>query len=477
MILLTVQLINYSRGRANFPPSLIVAEVPLGGISRQDAAQRLLEVYTQPVSLHYQDALIHMDPSAVDFELDLESMIAAADLERTESSFWGGFWDYLWGNRSAPSSVPLDASYSEEALDTYLSTELAARYDKPPTPAQPVAGSTRFDDGEPGTTINNAAAIPLIESALFSPGNREVVLPLRQSAAPRPNYANLQVQLRQIMDVAGFDGLAAIYLYDLGRNEELHFVYQLGEELPTEPDVTFTAASVIKIPIMLSVFARLDEVPSEHTLNLLNEMIVQSFNEPADQLMEENIDPTQAPLLVTEDLRNLGLENTFLAGQFYLGAPLLASIETPAQERVDVFTDPDAYNQTTPMDMGTLLVDLYQCSESGGGAIAVAFDGRVTQDECRRIIDLLTRNQLGILLEAGIPEGTRIAHKHGWVTNPTTQVINSMGDAGIVYTPNGDYVAVIFLYQPVQLIWDPISEMFGDLSEAIYNYFTLPGQS
>jgi hypothetical protein len=49
-----------------------------------------------------------------------------------------------------------------------------------------------------------------------------------------------------------------------------------------------------------------------------------------------------------------------------------------------------------------------------------------------------------------------------------------MGDVGIVFTPIGDYVVAIFLYHPVQLIYDPISTMFSDLAEAIYNYYTLP---
>jgi hypothetical protein len=125
--------------------------------------------------------------------------------------------------------------------------------------------------------------------------------------------------------------------------------------------------------------------------------------------------------------------------------------------------------------MGMLLVDIYDCAQTGGGALVAVFGEDITQNECREIINLLSLNQLGILLEAGAPEGTRIAHKHGWVTNPNTGVINSMGDAGIIFTSNGDYVAAIFLYQPVQLIWEPVSGMFGDLSEAIYNYFTLPG--
>ncbi|MEX1071771.1 MAG: serine hydrolase [Anaerolineales bacterium] len=474
VVLVTFQLIVYSRNRANFPAGLVVAEVPVGGISRQEAAERLLEVYALPVELRYGESIIHMDPARVEFNLNLEAMIAAADLQRTGSSFWGGFWDYLWGYVSNPQEVPLDATYSEELLRTYLRDEIASRYDKPPTPAQPVAGTTQFEAGDPGTTVNIEDALGDIEAALFSLTQRSVDLPLQESGAARPNLENLQIQLQQIMDVAAYDGLADIYFLDLASGQELHFIYQLGSNLPTEPDISFTAASIIKIPILVSVYQRLDEEPSESTQALLTEMIIQSFNEPADLLMEGVIDPDRAPLLITEDMQRLGLENTFLAGQFYIGAPLLADIQTPARLRADVDTDPDPYNQTTPSDMGMLLADIYQCAETGGGALVAVLGDDITQAECQDMINLLSANRIAVLLEGGAPEGTRIAHKHGWTTNPTTGVINTMGDSGIVFTPSGDYVVSIFLFQPVQLIFDPAQEMFANLAEAIYNYYTLP---
>jgi len=474
LILVILQLIVYSRNRANFPASLVIANVPVGGISRQTAAERLLEVYGLPVELHYGESIIHMDPAQVEFNLNLEGMIAAADLQRTGSSFWGGFWNYLWGGTASPQAVPLDATYSEERLRTYLRDEIAARYDKPPTAAQPIAGTTQFSPGEPGTVLSVDQAVQDIEAALFSPSQRSVTLSLEESTGARPNFANLQVQLQQIIDVSGFDGLADIYFQDLANGQELHFIYQLGSNLPTDPDVSFTAASTIKIPILISLFSRLDEQPNDATRELLNEMIVQSFNEPADLLMEGIIDSDRAPLAITDDLRKLGIENTFLAGQFYSGAPLLANIQTPSRERTDVFTDPDVYNIATPSDLGTLLSDLYQCADSGGGALVAVFQADITQAECQDMINLLSLNKIGVLLEAGVPEGTRVAHKHGWVTNFTTGVINTMGDAGLVFTPTGDYVLVIFLYQPVQLIYDPAAELFAQLGEAIYNYYTLP---
>lgn len=477
VILITLQLIVYSRNRANFPAGLVIAGVPVGGISRQEAAERLLEVYSLPVELQYEGALIHLDPARVEFQLNLEGMIAAGDLQRTGSSFWGGFWSYLWGSVSQPVEIPMDATFSEELLRRYLQDEVAARYDKPPSPAQPIAGTTQFELGAPGTIVNVDAAVTGIERALFSPTDRTVNLSLQQSRAARPNLQNLQVQLQQIMDVAAYDGLADVYFQDLETGQELHFIYQLGSNLPTEPDVTFTAASIIKVPILVSIYARLDQQPDETTQNLLNQMILQSFNEPSDLLMENIVHPDNGPILVTDDMHAIGLENTFLAGQFYNGAPLLRSYTTPASTRTDIYAPedlPDPYNQTTPTDAGMLLADLYQCAETSGGALRAVFADRITQAECQDMINLLSNNRIGVLLEAGPPEGTRIAHKHGWVTNPNTGVINTMGDAGIIYTASGDYVLVIFLYQPVQLVFEPISQMFADLSEAVYNYYTLP---
>ena len=478
VILITLQLIFYSRNRANFPAGLVIAGVPVGGISRQEAAERLLEIYGLPVELRYGDDLIHMDPARVEFNMNLEGMIAAADLERTSAPFWVGFWDYLWGTVSEPAEVPLDAAYSEERLRAYLQDEISTRYDKPPSPARPIAGTTQFDLGEPGTVLNIEDAVRDIERALFSPSRRTVSLDLQESNPARPNLDNLQVQLQQIMEVAGYDGLADIYFLDLVSGQELHFAYRLGSNLPTEPDINFTAASIIKIPILISVYSRLEGRPDEATQALLTEMIIQSENTAADQLMDSLLDPTNGPTMVTEDMQALGLENTFLAGEFFFGAPLLRVYTIPAHARTDIYPPddfPDPYNQTTPSDMGMLLADLYQCAENGGGALVAVFGERITQAECQDIVNLLSLNRIGLLLEAGAPEGTRIAHKHGWIAEGEG-VIRTMGDAGIVFTPNGAYVAVIFLYHPVQLIYDPVSTMFADLAEAIYNYYTLPAQ-
>ena len=474
IVLFLLQLVQFSRLRVLFPAGMVVAGVSVGGLDRPESAQRLQEVYSLPVELYYEDAAIHLNPPVVGFQLDLEKMLASADKVRVQQPFWAGFRNFLWRQPALSTEIPLQASYSEARLCAYLIDELAARYDKAPTATLPVAGTINFQPGNQGTKLDIERSISLIENALRSSSKRVVILPLARTRPPRPTLQNLEILLEQTIDLSGFDGLAGLFLLDLQTGQEIHFLYRQGEELKISPDVSFTAASIIKIPIMVSVFKRIGENPDPETINLLEKMIERSGNDPADWVMERVIDRKIAPMQVSADMTALGLENTFLAGQFYPGAPLLAIFQTPANQRFDVNTDPDIYNQTTPSDIGMLLEDIYQCSQFGGGTLVAVFPGEITQIECRTMIVFLTRNKLGSLIEAGVPDGTRVAHKHGWVT--LFGIMNTLGDAGIVYTPAGDYVLVIFLHQPVQLLWDPASQLVADLSQAIYNFFNLPIQ-
>jgi hypothetical protein len=88
------------------------------------------------------------------------------------------------------------------------------------------------------------------------------------------------------------------------------------------------------------------------------------------------------------------------------------------------------------------------------------------------MLDLLSTNVLGTLIKGGVPEGTRVAHKHGWRSSP----LDMIGDAGIVFTPGGDYALSIFLWNEQEMIWEPTSRLVADLSRAAYNYFNPPSQ-
>jgi beta-lactamase class A len=464
-------LINYSRQRNNYPAGMTIAGVPVGGLDPQSASQRVLQVYTSPIEIRYGSGIIHVEPSTLGFELEIDSMLAAADLSRTGGPFWGGFWNYIWNRTPSASAVPLRASITEDRLRAYLVQEIAARYDEPPTPAQPIPGTTSFTPGKAGQALDVTAAVPLIEDALRSPTARSVTLPSSASSAlARASVGNLAILMKQLVTQAAFEGTIGIYMLDLQTGQEVHFAMQAGQEITTEPDVAFTASSTIKIPILVAYFVQHGAGPvSEDDNRKILNMIHKSDNVASDDVMAA-LSPETGPLIVTENLRTLGLGNTFMAGFFAPGSPLLRRITTASNQRTDVFTDPDVYNQTTSSEMGILLEDIYQCAETGGGALVAAFPDKMDTEVCRQIIAYLVADKIGVLLEAGVPEGTQVAHKHGWVPDPDG-VVRNFSDAGIIYTPGGNFVLSIYAHHPVQLVFDDANQLFASLTQAVYNYF------
>jgi beta-lactamase class A len=451
---------------------MTIAGIKVGSTDPQTASQRLLQVYANtPVEIRLGDQIIQMDPSSAGYAINLDSMLAAADYERTGGAFWLGFWDYLLNRQPAPVEIPLIDTLNREQLVAYLQNEIAARYDTPAVPAQPMAGSTQFQAGVPGQSLDIERAAILIEDALRSSSSRSITLPFSNVKPPRPSVENLQIQIQQIIDLAGFDGIVGFYLKDLQSGEVLHFAYRDGEIVPVDPDVAFTASSTIKIPIMISTYRNSGPALDDQTKDLILDMITKSENPQSDALMAR-LDEYRGPLIVTETLRQLGIENTYIAGYFKEGAFLLENISTPANSRTDVSTNPDAYNQVTPSDIGTILEDLYQCAETGGGALVAAFPGKIEKAACLEMIEFLKQDRIGVLIEAGVPEGTQLAHKHGWISGPSG-IIQNISDAAIVYTPGGNYILAIYVYHPVQAIWEPVSEMIAKISEASYNYFNI----
>lgn len=473
IILALLQYQAYGQSREVYPPGTQIADVPVGGLTRDQAAERLSEAYNTPVELRYEQAVILLSPAEAGLQLDLERMLAEAG-DNTHASVWAGFIQHLQGQTHAPTQVPLRAKISGDQLKEYLRSEIVPRYDQPARPPLPTVGTVNFRPAEPGLVLDVNAAVPRIEQALLSLSDRVVDLPLEAVPAPPPGLENLEILLKQTSDRHGFEGLLGFYLQHLGKPQQLSFAYLQGQTHATDPDVAFTAASIMKIPIMVSVFRRLDGTPDTETDKLLKDMIQESGNEAADWVMQRVIDADFAPLEISEDMFALGLENTFLAGYFYQGAPILQIYETPANQRSDLFTDPDIYSQTTPSDMGKLLQAIYACSQSGNGLLVETFPGEISQAECQSMLTYLAGNKTPYLIEAGVPEVIDVIHKHGWVSY--LGAINAIGDAALVYTPGADYVLVIFTHHDDGLLWEPTSALVADLSRAVYNFYNLPSQ-
>lgn len=474
--LLTVELVRYSRVRASFPTGLKIAGVPVGGLTYAEASERLVQVYQAPIELLYEDARIQVRPATLGFQLKLDNMLAAADKQRTAEPFWTGFWKYLWNQPVTSQDIPLQAVFDDKRIQSFLENEIAIRYNKPAIPPMPVTGEATFYPGQSGTEINIEVSLQHIKQALVSSGNRVARLEIEKTQAPRPSIDLLEIMLKDIIKASPFDGLVELYLKDLQNGLVLHFTYNRISDEQIPIDVAYSSWSTIKIPVMISAFRRLSAPYDSTDLTLMEHMIERSDNDSTDALAKAVIDPTFAPLKVTEDLKTLGIENTFWGGFFTPGSVLLQAFKTPANQRTDFSTAPDRYAQTTPQDLGLLLEDVYYCAKDYGGSLPLAFNGEITQDECQMMVDYLALNKIGVLIQAGVPANITVAHKHGWAYEVDDGYIHTIGDAGIVYTPGGDYIMAVFAYHPVQAVFEPVNQLVAKLSQAVYAYYNLASQ-
>jgi hypothetical protein len=471
---LVISLVEYNRYQSRkvlFPAGSLVAGVPVGGLNEDDAVERVESHYRQPLLLEIQDEQIYVNPQDLGFYLDASGLVSEGvqDLENI------GFWNYLWGRTgTAPVEFPLAADVDEDQILAYLNQEIIPRYLQQGMPMMPIPGTTNFQPGKPGEALDIPAAAADIRQALLSPDVQQVNLTVTEDVIPPVPEDMLEAFLEHNISWSGFDELVEIYITSMETGEVHHFALRGGEEVP--PDVAFTAASTIKIPIMTSALRRTDEPTPEALVNLLERIIVFSENPPADTLMSTYIDEVRGPLLVTEDMAALGFENTFLAGYFYLGAPLLDRFETPANQRTDVYLDPDIYSQTVSSEIGELLTGIYHCAQNGDGILTETFPGEITPSECQLMIDILSANKIGLLIEAGLPPDALAAHKHGWVQE-LDGLLHSMSDAAILFTPGRDYVLNIFIYDTDRLDFDQGNRLIARLSQTVYNFYNVDNQA
>ena len=451
VVVLAIQLNSYSHFRARFPAGLTIAGIDVGGLNEEEASLQISAIYASEVDLYYQGERVPLNPADVEFNIALDSMLQEAIEQRETEGFWSGFWGYLWNNPVEINAVELQAGFSQRRLQVLLAN-IAATHDAPPQPPVPVPATLNFQSGEPGHQMNIEASQPLVETALLSPGDRQATLVVDQLAASVPD---LEILGRLIEShIADFGGIFSVYVVDL----------ESGETWSYNKDVAFSGMSIIKIAIALETFRTLDRPPNIEETKLLTQTMVESGNFTANLLLDVIAGEDNGLLgaeKLTQSMWYLGLENTFIAVPYEEDLP--GTYATPANQRTDINTLPDPKMQTTAEDMVLLLEMIYQCA-GGGGTLLAAYPGQITTQECQLLLEMMNQNRIGSLIEAGVPEGTSVAHKHGWTAE-------THGDAGIVFSPGGDYVLAEYMYYPGWLEWNISSPLMADISRATYNFF------
>ncbi len=469
--LLIYELAAFSRREEQLPAGVTVAGINVGALSEHDAVARWERAYAEPIIMIYRDRNgahpIQLHPDQVGWRISSEPMLADALASGAEGGgFWQRFLDFLMGvEQNVARDIPLVADYQESAMEAFL-RDIALRYDDPPGKASFDLQTLSVYAGESGHALDVAAAMPKVDAALRSADERSVELPVAAVGSAGANLAALEELIINFLDSRGFiyDGLgtvASIYILDL----------LTGEEINVLGDVSYSAASTIKVPIMIEYFRHLAVPPSPEEAWLIVNSLLCSNNASSNLIMEiiGFGDIFAGIRRVTDTLQSLGIRNTFITAPFYLGVEgqQLGSIQAPPTEPNITFdTAPDPFNQTTAEDMGTLFSLLYDCAEYNSGLALALPGGPISRQECRQMLEVASANDLERLLQGGVPRGVRISHKNGWI-------FDTVGDAGVVYSPNGrHYVISVFLWERAEFQdYEKLWPLLEEVSRAAWNYF------
>lgn len=315
--------------------------------------------------------------------------------------------DNLWkARKSVRADEPEHPEHDKVVLDEVPKDLVESIY--PPDRASEASGLLA-ESVQPGT-------LPTVKSAK-APSSDPVADGVPGSERKRIDKGLENVQQK----VDNYDGVAGVYVRDLNGG------YGYG----VRPDEVFFSASVIKVPILVSVFRKIDEgkfslddsfetksedwaagagwmqfqpAGTSHTVeDYLTMMITQSDNVATNALVRL----VGGPDYVNEVARSMGATNTMLYQKVSSAQAIIPSLD----------------NRTTPRDMTTMLEQI-----STGNA--------ASEESCRDMIDIMGQNHLESWLKEGLPEGTEAANKAGWL-------YEIYDDTGIVWNENRPYVVAI----------------------------------
>jgi hypothetical protein len=461
------------------PAGLAVAGLPVGGLTLDEAMawleQHRLAPLRQALRLHIGQQTLQLDPASVGLQVDTAP--ARQRLDKLIGDWPPRRWTIYLGSGlewTAPFSenVPLPVSVDETALRSILE-RLDLDHSQEPLPMQtlmlsdtaPIAAAgvdpfwtagqpvAAFVAPTPGFRLDAVGALPEIAAALQQWQREPVTLTLEPVPPPEPDIALLETVLRKQLE--RMPAVIGIYVQEL----------PAGRTLQIHAGTVFSAASVMKIAILLQAYRMLEGPPTKAVVQDLEWMMINSDNAAANRLMAFGGagNATQGLQHMTEMLRQLGLTDSFMCNTYDGGPRWRGCPPAPRPvEEGDLQTDVDEVLQTTPRDMGRLLVYLYECS-AGRGPLLEEFPEEITAGECQSMIALMKRNADVTRMVAGLP-AIPVAHKSGWIDD-------MKADAGIVYSRGASYVLSVFIWQEGVLSEWESSRWLARLSWIVYSFF------
>jgi beta-lactamase class A len=241
-----------------------------------------------------------------------------------------------------------------------------------------------------------------------------------------------------------------------------------GAAVFVNPDTVFHAASTMKVPVMIEYFRALDARRIRPDQDLVLGRTFRSIVDGSPYELDAGVDSDSSVF------ERVGQRVTlrWLVERMIVRSSNLATntlIEVLDAKRVDATAhalgaermrvlrgveDTKAFelglnNETTARDLAALL----EAIETGKAA---------SKDACREMLDILAAQEFNDEIPAGLPPGTRVAHKTGWITGVTH-------DAAVIYPTGRRPYLLVVLTRGIQ---DRVvaQRLIADISRLVWQF-------
>ena len=454
-VVLIVNAIAFRSARSVLPNGTRIADMDIGGLTTNEAISRTLKAMQAPLTLRYAANPITLNPAQIDFVTDETALQAQLNATIQDQSTWNNLPAFILRQTSPAQRFALPYTFSDPKLQDAL-LNIAQQYDQPTQRAMPDLSAKQLTQPSAGRALNLSEARTLVLNALTSADNRAIDLPV--DALPQVEVSvqalaePIEKRLKDFVAVEG--NISGVFIKDLKTGEEL----RINDQLP------FSAQGWLRLGLIVEAYRLTQDTPPQSVAQQLDAITLRGDNTSANGLLKIlGRGDTQSGIDQFNDtLHKMGLRSTFLT-QAFDQPGLAATFITPANAQADAArSKPDPRAQSTLSEVGALLETVEQC-RNGVGGLPLAFPGAFTPIKCAQIMDLLARNKINALIEAGSP-GASVAHRQSWDEN-------NHGDAAVVRTPGRTYIIVIMLHSAQPLQWSQTSVIISDIARLTYMLF------
>jgi len=243
-----------------------------------------------------------------------------------------------------------------------------------------------------------------------------------------------------------------------------------GTAVYVNPDSVFHAASTMKVPVLIEYFRAIDAGRIRRDEELLLDTVFKSIVDGSPYALDAGVDSdssvfkrvgqrvplrwlVERMIVRSSNLATNALIERLEAKRVDATARSLGATHTKVLRGVE---DGKAFeqglnNQLSARDLATLM----EAIESGKAASAAS---------CREMVDILARQEFNDEIPAGLPPGTRVAHKTGWITGVTH-------DGAIVYPPGRKPYVLVVLTKGIRE--RPVAQkLIADISRLVWDATT-----